>query len=492
MRNRALFVCMFVIIDIVFVNSGLGQETKSADKDESLAKPRLVELSLQPAKEPVPALKYLLFPDPIDQTPGNAEPLFSIAGDMMNQGEEARKTFDKIHDWLEMPVEELPREEAQKLLKTYKNALRYAKLASRRECCQWDFSIRTEGINALLSPLAPQRNIARLLALQIRLDISEGRFVEALEKLQTGYAMARHVGGDGPTLIQNLVGVAIADLMSKQLEYWIDTPGSPNLYWALADIPSPLIDAREGLRFERLVPYCDCPQLWDMKKRVMTEEEVDNIINVLMKYNVLSPKEGKSEEGGPSWVDKLFADEKQVKKAFGKSKQYLSSQGFASKFIEAMPVKQVVLIYSFDRYLYWRDEMFKWFGLPYYQACKRLEYVEEQLGKARASESWPESIPIIDLLPSITRARFYTVRMSRGIAALRCLEAIRIYASANDGKLPGSLDIITQVPIPIDPVTGKPFIYRVEGATAFLESWAPKEMWLVKDHSVKYQLTIKK
>jgi hypothetical protein len=369
--------------------------------------------------------------------------------------------------------------------------LRYAKLASRREWCRWDFSIRTEGINALLSPLAPQRNIARLLALQIRLDISEGRFDQALDNLQTGYAMARHVGGDGPTLIQNLVGVAIADLMSKQLEYWIDTPGSPNLYWALADIPSPLIDVREGLRFERLVPYCDCPQLWDMKKRVMTEEEIDNIINVLMRYNVLSPKGKKSEEGGPRPVDKLFADEKQDKEAFNEAKQYLSSQGYAPKFIEAMPVRQVVIIYTFDRYLYWRDEMLKWFGLPYYQAYKNMEYVEEQLGKARATELWPESIPLIDLLPSITRARFIVAKMDRGIEALRCIEAIRMYAADNNGKLPAKLDDIKQVPIPpIDPVTGKAFVYRLEGDTAILESLAPKPT--KKYDSVQYRLTVTK
>jgi hypothetical protein len=468
------------------MNSVLGQEAKPADKDKSPPKPRLVELSLQPVAAPVPALRYLLLPDPVNQTPGNAEPLLNIAGDMINQGEDAGKNLDKIHEWLEMPVEEVPCEEAQKLLDTYyKNALRYAKLASRREWCQWDFSCRTEGFEALLVPLAPQRNIARLLVLQIRLDISEGRFDEALENLQTGFGMARHIG-NGPTLIQSLVGAAIANMMSKQIEYWVDTSESPNLYWALTDLPKPLIDARQGLQMERTVLHWEFPQLLDMKNRVMTEKEVNSLVNEMVNQ-LLSWSDGEeSREEEQRRYDKLFSDDKRINEIYGQAKKHLISRGCASKLVEVMPVKQAVMIYSFDRHVYWQNELYKWHGLPYYQVFPGLDDVEGRFGRIR--KDLAEGAPFNEYIPSFKRACFILARMDREIAALRCIEAIRMYAADHDGKLPAGLDDITQVPIPlVDPVTGKAFVYRLEGNTAILESMLTK-----RDDSVQYRLTIAK
>ena len=43
-----------------------------------------------------------------------------------------------------------------------------------------------------------------------------------------------------------------------------------------------------------------------------------------------------------------------------------------------------------------------------------------------------------------------------------------------DGKLPASLDDVTEVPIPVNPFTGKAFGYRLEGDTAVLEAAGPK------------------
>ena len=54
-------------------------------------------------------------------------------------------------------------------------------------------------------------------------------------------------------------------------------------------------------------------------------------------------------------------------------------------------------------------------------------------------------------------------RMDRRVAALRCVEAVRLYAAAHDGKLPPSLDEIKDVPVPRDPVDDKPFGYRLVG-----------------------------
>ncbi len=55
------------------------------------------------------------------------------------------------------------------------------------------------------------------------------------------------------------------------------------------------------------------------------------------------------------------------------------------------------------------------------------------------------------------------------MAALRVIESLRMYAAEHGGGLPKKLDEITAVPVPPNPATGKPFVYRLDGPTAVLE-----------------------
>ena len=65
------------------------------------------------------------------------------------------------------------------------------------------------------------------------------------------FAMARHLG-EHPTLIGNLVGMAIAFTAINPLELMLEQPGCPNLYWALTNLPDPLVSIKTGLEGERL------------------------------------------------------------------------------------------------------------------------------------------------------------------------------------------------------------------------------------------------
>ena len=214
----------------------------------------------------------------------------------------------------------------------------------------------------------------------------------------------------------------------------------------------------------------------------MTEEQIDGLFNKLNQIFV-EPKEGEQKP-----VHKLFSDEKYVREIYEKAKQSLVSQGCSSKLVEAMPVRQAVLAYSFDRYLYWRDELFKWYGLPYFQAISGLHYVEGQLSRGPADLS--EGAPFRELLPSLARARLLLVRSERNLDALSCIEAIRMYAADHGGKLPVSLKEITQVPIPINRDTGAPFGYQLNDKTAILD--APALEGMSPSDITQYKLTIDK
>jgi hypothetical protein len=74
-------------------------------------------------------------------------------------------------------------------------------------------------------------------------------------------------------------------------------------------------------------------------------------------------------------------------------------------------------------------------------------------------------------MPSIEIFYASVDRRDRAVALLRVIEALRLYAAAHQGALPSSLDKVDAVPIPLDPTTGKPFVYHLaEGGVASLET----------------------
>ena len=94
-------------------------------------------------------------------------------------------------------------------------------------------------------------------------------------------------------------------------------------------------------------------------------------------------------------------------------------------------------------------------------------------------------------LPHIVKLRRTQARLEQQIALLRHIEALRLYAAEHDGKLPAKLSDIS-VPLPIDPVTGKLFVYSVERATAHVRgSWFGGEQ-KAAGHSVHYEVTLQK
>lgn len=87
------------------------------------------------------------------------------------------------------------------------------------------------------------------------------------------------------------------------------------------------------------------------------------------------------------------------------------------------------------------------------------------------------------------RVTLLTNRLERHIAALKCIEALRLYAGAHDGKFPEKLSDITEVKIPEDPVTKKPFTYTRTGSEAVLEALATENS--EGRDAVRYEITFK-
>src|SRR5262249_51062227 len=131
--------------------------------------------------------------------------------------------------------------------------LQRANYAARLDTPDWQplLRIKREGIGFLSPELQPLRELAGALKVRFRLEVAERRFDDALVTARTMFALARHLK-EHPSLIGNLVGVAIATIALGPLEEMLQQPGCPNLYWALTDLPDPLIDFRRGLQGERM------------------------------------------------------------------------------------------------------------------------------------------------------------------------------------------------------------------------------------------------
>ena len=141
-------------------------------------------------------------------------------------------------------------------------SLHEVELGARREFCDWEFQRRDEGFDDdVPSDLQEMRGLGRLLVLKIRLEIAEGRIDSAIHWLQTGVAMARHVGSQSNSLIQMLISAAITNQMTNVLEELIQAPGAPNLYWALANLPRPFLDLTSAMEGEKHLLEKEFPQL---------------------------------------------------------------------------------------------------------------------------------------------------------------------------------------------------------------------------------------
>jgi hypothetical protein len=421
-----------------------------------------VPLTVDAADVPRPALRYSLFHDVYDQVPGNAALAYARATRLMIQNAEWTEHANQIAQWLNLSLDQFPVQEATALLAQHRPALDQVMKASLHEHCDWQIPIRREGSAALLPHLSEMRSAARLLALDIRLSIREGRLDDAIEQLRAGLTMARHVGDD--LLISGLVGAAITQQMIATIEDFIQQPGAPNLYWALSDLPPASLNIWRASLWERSFLYVHLPVLREIGQRPITAADLQQ---ALVEFQNLG--------GSTPSVDPVADDKAALSIAamgwatYPVARRGLARQGMTAQQLDNLGAPEVLVRYVGEGYRQQRDELFKWFAFPYPQAREGLAQAHAEF--VQAIERDPiENMLVGIFLPAIGRAADRFAEVDRQFAVLRCIEAIRFHAAQDDQQLPASLDAIQSLPIPPDPMTGLPFLYRLEGPTAILQA----------------------
>jgi hypothetical protein len=434
----------------------------------------VIRLTVQPAAAPKPALRYQLLPELKEMNPGN--PIHAYLKCFMEQqnfffNKEAVANREK---WQTMPLQELPLKE----LKGYGGpALRQADYAARLTTPDWGILLQAkkEGINLLLPDLQQMRSLASALKVRFRGEIAEHRFDDAVRTAQTMFALARHLG-EHPTLIGDLVGLAVANVTLGPLEEMIGQPGCPNLYWALTDLPRPFIDLRSGLQGERLLTGVEFVPF--DRNEPMSEADLKKALTRVKEMLRYVDGPGGVKGDPISWVEARAKDEGHVNVA----RKRLIASGLAEERVKTYPALQVVLLDEKREFELRRDEGMKWMMLPYWEA-------EPGLLAPAASEGGDTLFG--GFLPAMLKVRRAQARVEQRIALLRHVEALRLFAAEHEGKLPAHLSDV-KVPLPSDPFTGKPFSYKVDGAVAVLKGTPPRGEEANAIYNVRFEVTIKK
>src|SRR5262249_25182405 len=144
----------------------------------------------------------------------------------------------------------------------------------------------------------------RALQVRFRAEIAAGRFDDAIRTAKTFFAMSRHLA-QHPTLIGDLIGIAIAAVAIDHLDKMLDQPGCPNLYWALTNLPRPLISLDKGMDGERVMMAWVFRDLSDSAP--MSAEQIKEFIahmdKMLMDNTLVIDGATSTKPGVRAWLD---------------------------------------------------------------------------------------------------------------------------------------------------------------------------------------------
>jgi hypothetical protein len=432
----------------------------------------VIKFTVQPMVESKPVLKYQLLPELREMNPGN--PMYGYLKCFMGQNRfyHHKESVEKREKYQTMPLAELPLKELQ----DYGGwSLRQADWAARLDAPDWQILLQAkrDGAYLLLPDLQEMRWLAGALMVRCRVEAAEKRFPDALRTAKTIFAMSRHLG-DHPTLIGNLVGIAVAMIGIGPVEEMVSQPGCPNLYSALTNLPDPFINLQKGARGETLFIDADLAPLTD--KAPMGEADLKKVVTKVRELTAMA-NEKTPPKNVDRWLEERLKDEKHLEAA----RKRLVESGCPEERVKRFSPLQVLLLDEKLTYEEERDRASRWMGLPYWE-------IESK--KLLAPAKGREDTLFGEIVAAYAHLKRAQSRLLQRLAMLRHVEGIRLHA-AETGRLPEKLADV-KVPLPVDPMTGKPFAYSVEGGKATLRGTPPRGQENAAGFNVRYEITLRK
>ena len=279
-------------------------ETVEADRQG--VRLSVIRLKVYPKAAPLPALKHRLVPAPEERTNGNAAPAYLKAMGFVEQNN-ARMELTKLerewyekatpeqqsnvdyppYNWSKIPPNQLPLDQVERYLHliSFQEPMLYD-AARRKNYSQYRAMERESNpIGYLLPEVQQMRDLARKQIVRCRFAIAQNRTDDAVEIIGQMMAMANHVGQD-EFIVSCLVGVAIQGLATTEGLYLSQQESTPNLYWAIAACPQPIIDVSNAIKTERSLLKRQFPSLNEVDETVRPKEYWSDFVKrILPKWN---------------------------------------------------------------------------------------------------------------------------------------------------------------------------------------------------------------
>jgi hypothetical protein len=462
-------------------------------------------LTISPKTLPDPLLRYRVNVFATEQETGNAYPLHLAALKELNRHQanaraecyrsEAYRNIDisdteyeKERDrllfkafplysfWGNNAWTEISSDEEAQLYRRLREVYPLLEKASKKTYYDWSDQYKYEGIATLLPTIQESREIARYLESKANWEIRNGKYDDAIKTIRVGIANADHVLESQPPsfLVGMLVGLALKGMMYNQLLLLSAQPDAPNLYPALMQLTYSKKVWLNAIQSETkwLFSKYNDDTFWESLDDISSEQAQAVFDELMTTYfmGMSNLSDGKEMSAFRTAVCLI---------SYQPAKNRLLQKGKSEQKIEALSTYQVVIPYALEEIKRTYDYMVFDASIPIGESHTAANFDEYVISKGRNPTNYPADMMLSMLAPATQAARKAFYRQQQTTDLLKIINAVRYYAAVH-GKVPVSLDEITELAVPkICPITAKPYEYRVEGKTAIIDyeaGWGKSRM----------------
>jgi hypothetical protein len=429
--------------------------TVTAGQDSALPPVRKTIVSAAPAS---PHPRCRLLPSLLEQEPGDAFPLFAEIEFAL--GEVPARDEDAVR-------KETSREDLRGVLRRYEKVLALVEKAALRTRCDWGpLTAQLRRGEVRCSPLLDKVTRAfELLPLQARWHLLEDRPAEAIRATGRCLRIALWLS-EGPDLSGKRIGWSLLFRCLDGIDEAMEHPRCPNLYWALTELPRPLWSLRSEGEVQRLRLWGGFPGLHRLVENPAAELPGGAEMAVWGKTVRELVQDGLLPQ--PVLDMQLMALRLYLQDPA--SRDVLLRRGYPAERIDAWPrLVRALLPALLDADARMGEAQLAW-ALPAADARPRCVSLDLQVEKERSRQftDLAPALPLNLALLSCEGMLVQVTALERRLEVLRTIEALHLEAHTT-GRFPARLADITAVPVPTDPVTGKPFRYGREGNEAVLD-----------------------
>ena len=288
----------------------------------------LIRLSVARAAAPKPSLKYQLLPELEEISPGN--PVEGYLKCYLGQYRFAfnEDAFERRITLLAKPLDELPVSDSREVPRS---ALPEADRAARLDNPDWQIllKLKSDGINTLLPDVQGLRAVARACR---RGSTRRSPLAGSMTRSEPPRPSSpwRGTWASIPTAIGELVGFAIAGTAISPLEELLEQPDCPNLYWALTNLPDPLISLGPGMAGERMMVksvFRDLDRAAPMSARQI-KEFIEPLDRLLFEFAQKKP---------PGGIRGYLAEQAKDQKKMAAARKRLVDSGLSEAAVKTFP-----------------------------------------------------------------------------------------------------------------------------------------------------------